>query len=347
MQDAGGEPVVIWGAGAIGGTIGAHLARAGHAVLFVDRVAAHVEAIRRGGLQIDGPVAQFTARGEALLPEEVRGRYRLILLAVKAQDTEAAARALLPHLAENGAVVSCQNGLNELVIAPVVGPGRVIGAFVNFGADWIAPGQITFGGRGAVVVGELDGRRTPRLAMLHGLLKDFEPNAIVTDDIFGFLWGKVAYGAVLKSSALADGTLAEFFASAEMRPLVVAIVQEVLRVAAAEGVQPKGFQGFDPEAFRRGDEAAIEHSMQALIESRRGSAKLRSGIWRDLVVRRRPSEVAAQLAPVRDAARRHGLQTPLLDRLVSLVGAVERGERHTGPDLLGELRTAALALQAA
>jgi 2-dehydropantoate 2-reductase len=316
-------------------------------VLFVDRVAAHVDAIRQDGLRIDGPIAQFTARGEALLPQAVQGRFRLILLAVKAQDTEAATRALLPHLAEDGVVVSCQNGLNELIIAPIVGPRRTIGAFVNFGADWIAPGHITFGGRGAVVVGELDGQRSPRIVALHALLRDFEPNALLTEDIFGFLWSKVAYGAVLKSSALADDTLAEFFASARMRPLVIAIVQEVLRVATAERVAPKGFQGFDPDAFRRGDEAAIDESMQALIESRRGSAKLRSGIWRDLVVRRRPSEVAAQLAPVRDAARRHGLPTPLLDRLVELVAAVERGERRTGPDLAGELVDAAIAQQAA
>ena len=342
MQQAGGDPIVIWGSGAIGGTIGAHLARAGHPVLFVDRVAAHVEAIRTQGLRIDGPIAQFTAEGDARLPDTVQGRFPLILLAVKAQDTDAATRALLPHLAEDGAVVSCQNGLNELTIAPIVGARRTIGAFVNFGADWIAPGHITFGGRGAVVVGELDGARTPRLAALHGLLRQFEPNAVLTEDIFGYLWGKVAYGAVLKSSALTDDTLAEFFASRRMRPLVIAIVQEVLRVAAAEGVTPKGFQGFDPDAFRRGDEAAVDQSMQALIDSRRGSAKLRSGIWRDLVVRRRPSEVAAQLAPVRDAARRHRLATPLLDRLVELVAAVERGERSTGPDLAGDLLSAAL-----
>jgi len=54
------EPIVIWGAGAIGGTIGAHWARAGHEVLLVDQVAAHVQACRSTGLVIRGPVENFT-----------------------------------------------------------------------------------------------------------------------------------------------------------------------------------------------------------------------------------------------------------------------------------------------
>src|SRR5918997_426643 len=124
-------PIVIWGAGAIGGTIGAFLRRAGHDVLFVDVVPEHVAAIPAGRLRIEGPVAEFVIGGTAALPEDVSGKHELIILAVKAHHTEAATRALAPHLAANGAVVSCQNGLNELVIADVVGRGRTIGAFVN------------------------------------------------------------------------------------------------------------------------------------------------------------------------------------------------------------------------
>ena len=93
-------------------------------------------------------------------------------------------------------MVSCQNGLNELVSAETVGKARTIGAFVNFGADWEAPGHITFGNRGAVVLGELDGQATLQL------LLDFEPGAVISDNIWGYLWGKPSYGAILKASAL-------------------------------------------------------------------------------------------------------------------------------------------------
>ena len=72
-----------------------------------------------------------------------------ILLATKAHHTEAAARALRPYLSPSGCVVSAQNGLNELAIAAVVGEARTVGAFVNFGADYMEPGVIMYGGRGA------------------------------------------------------------------------------------------------------------------------------------------------------------------------------------------------------
>lgn len=332
-----GEPVVIWGAGAIGGTIGAHLVRAGRAVIFVDLVAEHVAAINAGGLGIEGPVAAFRVPARAVTPGGLQGRHTLILLAVKAHHTEAAARALAPCLAEDGAVVSCQNGLNELVLADILGRARTIGAFVNFGADYQAPGRILYGNRGAVVVGELDGARTPRIAALHAMLREFEPDAVLTDTIFGYLWGKAAYGGILKASALTHDSIAGFIADPARRPLILGITREILRVAAAEGVTPVGFDGFDPPAFLGGDAARIAASLDRLEAYNRASAKSHSGIWRDLAVRKRPTDVAAQLAPVRAAARRHGIPTPMADRLVALIGEVEAGRREIGGPLADEL----------
>lgn len=326
------ESVVIWGSGAIGGTIGAFLRRAGHEVLFVDVVPEHVAAIAAGRLRVEGPVADFTTGGPAALPEQVQERHRLIILAVKAHHTEAATRALLPHLAEDGAVVSCQNGLNELTIAGIVGRNRTIGAFINFYADYMGPGHIAFAKRGAVVVGELDGRRTPRLEALHHLFRDFEPDAVLSDNVIGYLWGKAGYGAILKASALTNDTMADFIGAPERRILIERLVQEILAVASAEGVTPLGFDGFDPIAFLQRDATGIEASMQRMERFNRGSAKARSGIWRDLAVRKRQTDVAAQLAPVQAAARRHGLQTPIADRLVELIGEIEQGKWAIGPE---------------
>ncbi|MBI3513838.1 MAG: ketopantoate reductase family protein [Proteobacteria bacterium] len=337
------EPIVVWGAGAIGGTIGAALRRAGHAVLFVDVVPEHVAAIRAGRLRIEGPVADFTIGGPAALSHDVEGRYKLILLAVKAHHTEAAMRALAPHLADDGAVVSCQNGLNELTIAELVGRARTIGCFVNFFADYQAPGHILYAKRGAVVVGELDGSPSARIAALHRLLQAFEPDAVLSDNIFGYLWGKAGYGAILKASALTDDTIADFIADPARRDLLVRLVREVLAVAAADGVVPLGFDGFDPQAFVRNDAAAIAATMTRMEALNRGTAKPRSGIWRDLAVRKRPTDVAAQLAPVRAAARRLGLATPLADRLVALITDIETGRATIGPALADDLSAVAAA----
>ena len=94
-------------------------------------------AIRGPGLRIRGPVEDFTTQAPALLPSEVTGAWPRIFLCVKAHHTEDACRALLPHLAPDGCVLSLQNGLCETLIAGIVGPERTMGAFVNFGADWM------------------------------------------------------------------------------------------------------------------------------------------------------------------------------------------------------------------
>jgi len=331
------DSIVIWGAGAIGGTIGAYLVRAGHDVLFVDAVPEHVAAIEAGKLAIEGPVAQFTVGARAATPDRVAGKHKLIILAVKAHHTEAATRALLPHLAEDGAVVSCQNGLNELVIAEIVGRPRTIGAFVNFGADYQAPGRILFGVRGAVVVGELDGARTPRIVALHALMRQFEPDAVLSDNIFGYLWGKAAYGAVLKASALTNDSIADFVADPARRKLILSLVDEILSVAAAEEVAPLGFDGFDPAPFIAHDAAGIAATLDRVVAYNRASAKSHSGIWRDLAVRKRQTDVAAQLAPVRAAARRHGIATPIADRLVELITGIEQGRLTQGGALADDL----------
>ena len=166
--------ILIWGAGAIGGSIGAALAKAGHDVLLVDRDPDHVAAIKRAGLEITGPIRQYKVQARACTPGQVEGTFETVLLCVKAQDTEQAARAIAPHLAPDGVVVSVQNGLNELVIARVVGAARTLGCFVNFGADYHGPGLVLYGGRGAVVVGELDGRRTARIEAIHRLFRSFD-----------------------------------------------------------------------------------------------------------------------------------------------------------------------------
>ena len=99
----------------------------------------------------------------AFTPDELHGEWDTIMLATKAHHTETAVRRFCRTYATDGCVVSAQNGLNELEIARVVGAERTVGAFVNFGADYIEPGVIHYGGRGAVVVGEIDGRVTARV----------------------------------------------------------------------------------------------------------------------------------------------------------------------------------------
>ncbi|MDQ6634374.1 MAG: 2-dehydropantoate 2-reductase [Gemmatimonadota bacterium] len=329
---------LIWGAGAIGGTMGAHLARAGHDVTLVDTASEHVAAIDRSGLCITGPLSAFTVRVPAFTAETLAGEWDTIVLATKAHHTEMAACALLPHLTAAGCVISAQNGLNELTIATVVGAGRTVGAFANFGADYIAPGVIHYGGRGAVVVGEIDGLVTPRAISIRDAWLDFDDRAIVTPNIWGYLWGKEAYGAMLFATALTNESIASALALPAYRDLYIALAREILAVAAARGVRPEGFDGFDPAAYLpETSPGAAERSLDDLVAFNRRSAKTHSGIWRDLAVRKRPTEVDAQLGIVVTLGAQADIATPLTARLVELIHDIENGLRTQSLDTLDTL----------
>lgn len=331
--------LLVWGAGAIGGTLGAHLARAGHDVTFVDRATEHVDAINKAGLRIEGPIVEFTARVPACTPDELRGEFEHVVLAVKAQDTESATRELVPHLAANGYVVSAQNGLNELVIKGIVGDARTIGCFVNFGADYLEPGVIQYAGRGAVVLGEIDGRTTPRVLELHRAFLDFDDRAIVSANIWGFLWGKLGYGAQLFATALTNDSIADALADPRYRDLYVEIAREVMRVARARGITPEGFNGFDPHAFAPdADRSVAERSLDDMVAFNRKSAKTHSGIWRDIAVRKRRTETDAQLGPIVALGAEAGVPTPMVSRLIGLMHEVEDGRRPQSHDTLDLLK---------
>jgi 2-dehydropantoate 2-reductase len=195
-----------------------------------------------------------------------------------------------------------------------------------------------------VVVGEIDGRVTPRVNAIRDAWADFDPRAIVTPNIWGFLWGKEAYGAMLFATALTNESIADALAMPRYRELYIALAREPLAVAAARGVTPEGFDGFDPRAYLPSAPAgAAEGSLDALVAHNRKSAKTHSGIWRDLAVRKRRTEVDAQLGIVVTLGAQAGVPTPLTARLVELIHDIENGEREQSvarlDDLAGAVRT--------
>jgi 2-dehydropantoate 2-reductase len=327
-------PYVIVGAGAIGGTVGAYLIRAGHDVLFVDAAADHVQAMGARGLTITGYGGAFTVPARAILPAQLTGPLEAVFLATKAQHTEAALASVQPHLAPNGYVVSLQNGLNELTISRMIGAERTIGCFVNFSADYMEPGLIHYGGPGAFHIGELDGRITPRLEQLQQVLSAWG-EVRTTDNIFGYLWGKQGYGAMLFATSLTNESMGDCID--QHRTLMVAVAREVLSVARLLGVKALGFDGYDPDLYLSGDEPAINRSLDRLVAIRAKDEKKHAGIWRDIVVRKRKTEVDAQPGMVLAEGRRLGLNLPLLDGIVRMIHEVEDGLRALTTDNLKEL----------
>lgn len=334
----------VVGAGAIGGTVGAYLVRAGHDVLFVDQDAAHVDAIVTKGLAIEGHES-FTVRATAVTPEHlseaVRGQIPgPVLLAVKAMHTRAALGPVVPVLGRHY-VVSLQNGLNEQVIASAVGAGRTIGAFVNFGADYLEPGRVIFGGTGALYLGELDGQMTDRLQQLAEIFRTAVlPNTTATTNIWGYLWGKLGYGSMLFASALVDASIADVLAHRPSRPMLANLAAEAVAAAHAQDIRCEAFDGFEPERFAfttPRDWDGIGASLDRLVEFNRRSLKAKSGVWRDLAVRRRKTEVDQIIGGIVETAEKLGVPAPLNRRLIELIHDIEQERRAMSWDNLADL----------
>lgn len=313
----------VVGGGAIGGTLAFHLARSGRRARIIDADVAHVEAIRRNGLTLRGPDGDQRAEVEAFTLDDAPASIERVLLAVKAQATEQVLRWIAPRLSRHGFVVSLQNGLNEQVIAAALGPDRTVGAFVNLFADVVEPGVIRDGGLGALVVGEPDGRISARVEEVVADLQAWGP-AKATDNVDGYLWAKLGFGAMLTTTSLADAPMADLID--RHRPLMHAITAEVLEVALARGLTLEAFDQFNPAAYLAaapGEER--ERATDRLVAWLRTQPKDRSGIWRDIVVRHRPVEVHHHYRPVMAHAAEHGVEVPLLRGMLRRLSDVETG----------------------
>jgi 2-dehydropantoate 2-reductase len=323
--------ITILGAGAIGGTTGAALAEAGHDVLLVDNNAPHVEAINAQGLTVEREGKATTTRVRAMHARDLGHSLELVMLAVKSHHTADALAVLVPRLAAGGTVVSLQNGLSEEQIAHAVGPARTVGCLVNWAADWVAPGRIQHGGHGAFVLGELDGRITPRVKELAAVLSAVEETP-VTDNIWGYKWAKLIYGALLFGTAVVDAHVYEVVErSPGVQRALVGIVGEGMAVADKAGVRIAPFDEFDPAWYRAalaGDAGARERAMTAIAVHYRAHTKTKTGIWRDLAVRKRKTEVDGQLGMLVAKGATFGIAMPLTRRLIELIRDLEDGRRQ-------------------
>lgn len=313
---------VFIGAGAIGGTLGAHAARAGHDVLLCDIAADHVAAINEHGLQITGPVEEFTVQVPAVTPEGLPDRIDRAIVAVKSLHTAAAAELLRSRLAPDGFVLSVQNGLTAHHLVNAVGESRVLSSFVNIGADYLEPGRIIQANVATFRIGELSGGIiTDRVRELVSVL----PYAQATDNVLGYLWGKEAYGAMLWAGAVSDLPIADTLDTPRYRPLMIDLATEVLGQAP---VTVEGFDGFEPHD--------LDGSLDRLASFNRKSAKKFSGIYRDLVVRKRKTEIDEMLSEL------HG---PIFAKIGELIHDIEQGRRVNCAENLNELADYATSLR--
>jgi 2-dehydropantoate 2-reductase len=335
--------ITIIGAGAIGGVLAAYLTRAKYQVTICDVNQEHVSAINQHGLTIEGPDETFTIYCEAMTPGELVKRAKpleAVYLCVKAHHTREALGPFVPLLTEKSYVVSFQNGLCESEISSLIGEERTVGCFVNFSADYLEPGKILYGGVASLYIGELDGRMSTRIGEIQKVLSSWGP-VQTTTNVWGFLWGKMSYAGLLYATALVDETMADVVRRIDLRDALMELCSEILEVASKEGIHPLGFDDWEPNlVFPREnrDSNRLSAQLERLAERMASNKKTKSGIWRDLAVRRRKTEVEQQLVPIIEIGKKHGVSMPLTYFLVQCIRELEMGTRQMDWDNLIELK---------
>ena len=347
-KEVAGMKITIIGAGAIGGTTGAYLTQAGYDVTLVDNVLEHVRTMNDHGLLVTGCRGDNLFKVKAITPDEMKAPLEMVILAVKAHFTEAALAPAVPLLARDGFVVSMQNGLNEEIIAGMVGPERTVGCFIQFGADYIEPGHVQLAYNFPIWVGEIDGKirdRTRRVAQILGHVME----TVVTDNLWGYIWAKMCLASLYFVGALTDKSLTDLFAIEELRPVLAAIVKETWSVAHALGVKVEKFPGFDPNLFivDSPDQLGPAYRQFERKPRREGEPapkvyKPYTGIQRDIIVRKRKTEVDRQPGAVVEKGRVTGVPTPLNKRVVEMIHEIEDGKRKLGVENIMELAASAL-----
>jgi 2-dehydropantoate 2-reductase len=326
---------VVVGAGAIGGTLAFHLARASHSVQVIDTDRGHVAAIQEHGIAIlrEGTSECTTVLADTPDEAEVTRVHRVLLSVKGVGATELAARWILPRLAPDGFVVCLQNGLLVQQVAEIVGPDRTVAAFVDFFADVVAPGVIADGGGGTLRVGELSGLLSTRVEEVVRDLQAWGP-AESTTNILGYLWAKLGFSAMLAATAFADEPMADLID--RHRHVMLALTGEVFEVAAVRGIELEAFDAFDPAALV-GEPAERTAGIERLVRWLRTQSKTRSGVWRDIAVRKRPSEAPARYAEVVKMGRDAGVATPHLEALIRTLHDLEAGRRTMSEENLRAL----------
>ncbi|OWT73437.1 MULTISPECIES: ketopantoate reductase family protein [unclassified Achromobacter] len=225
----------VMGAGAVGCYFGGMLARAGHTVTLIGR-ASHVEAMRQQGLYLEAQAFQEHIPVIATTEADGASGADLVLFCVKSADTEAAGRALLPHLAPGTLVLSLQNGVDNAERLRAVLPQTVVPAVVYVATEMAGPGHVKHHGRGELVIGESAGS-----AAVAEVLEAAKVPTRVSDNVMGALWAKLlvncAYNAL---SAIARQPYGQLVRGTGVDEAMRAVMEECLAVARADGITVPG-----------------------------------------------------------------------------------------------------------
>jgi 2-dehydropantoate 2-reductase len=304
--------ILIVGAGALGGLVGAFLTRAGEDVTLLEVNPARARLLAKSGLEITqvGVVETISVPVNVVTSLDGLAPFDLVFIAVKTYQTGDAVRATLTATHPGTRFLSMQNGVgNTEVIAGLVGPSRVVCGLTYHSAQHGGPGRLQFrAGIKPIQLAPYEGAITPEIEAIGAMFRNARLDTDIMANIDHAVWQKVLHNAVINPvSAITGLTCREMLGDEDLLAFMRDLCGEVVAVMRARGIPV-----VDPEdPFR-----PLLQSLQALGANR-------PTMWQDLL-RGVRTEVDALNGAVVAEADRLGLSVPHNRALVRFIHSRER-----------------------
>lgn len=317
----------IYGAGSLGTILGAFISRNGGRIDLINHNEKHIAALREHGARVIGTL-DFTQKVSALTDKEMSGVYDIIFLMTKQQNNAVTVNFLKDYLAEDGVIVTLQNGLPEPQIAEIVGEDRVLGCTVAWGATMQGPGvceltsspdSLTFS------LGSAFKGKGNHFEEVKVLLEKMGP-VDVDENFIGTRWSKLLINAAFSGMSTVLGcTFGEAAGPKDSRRIVQRIIKECIDVCDASGIRIEPVQGKDIVKlldYRNSFKKAV--SFFIIPIAIRKHALLKASMLQD-IERGKKTEVDSINGAVCAQGRKVGVPTPCNDKVVEIIHLIENG----------------------
>lgn len=263
------KKIAVLGTGAIGGSIGADLTKAGHDVTLIDQWPAHVEAMKARGLRFimirTGEDFRVPVRAIHLCElASLKTQFDIVFLASKAYDSIWLAQLIEPYLKSDGVLVSTQNSMTDEWTSPIIGAERGIGSAVELSAQVFEPGLIrrnTDQTSTQFSIGELSGKLTPRVQEIAQIMSAVGKIEITTN-VWGAKWSKLIQStASLTIMPIVGVSGRELLDDPDFFDFSIKIGAETVRVGEASGYVVEPIFGLTKEDF----ECSVEEKAKKVL----------------------------------------------------------------------------------
>ena len=331
--------IAIYGAGSLGTVMGAYLTKNGVRVDLVNRNKEHIKALKENGAHITGTV-EMTVPVSAMLPEEMTGRYDVFFLMTKQLNNSETVTFLRDYLADDGVIVTLQNGIPEDSVAEIVGPERTIGITVEWGATMTVPGESRLTSDPDSLsfhMGRMAGIPESKLEEVKLILEHMCPVEI-EDNLPGARWSKLLINAAFSGlGTVMGGTFGDVTKDPLGKELAVRCMKEVIDVGRAAGVTFAPVQGKDiVSLFYWSNPLKKAFAKLILPVAMKKHAAIEPSMLQDLK-KNKPCEIDAINGVVCEWGKKKGIPTPVNDRITAIIHEIQDGKRKPAPENLKDL----------